>query len=428
MPQSAQSQCFRKDIDSLKGERHAVRRMKTAFKPSQQFSLPRPTINSPKRIDEVRAGIIGTGFIGPVHIEALRRLGVPVVGLCDLPDRVQAAAAKYGIPRSFSNYKEMLSSPEIDVVHITVPNRFHCEMALAALQAGKHCICEKPLAMNTRETATILAQAARARSVFAVNYNVRFYPAVLQMRDLVATGELGEIIHVNGAYMQDWLFKDTDYNWRLLPKEGGKLRAVADIGTHWMDTVTFILGARIQSVFADLATWHKTRKRPLGEVETFAKAQADRKYASYRVGTEDFASVLLEFSNGARGNLAVSQVAAGRKNSIRFEIYGSQKSAWWCSENPEVLHLGNRDCPNEVAFRGTSTFSTGAAPFMDYPAGHVEGFPDTFKMLFRSIYNRIVGGPAPALFATARDGHNEVAVCEAIMASHKARCWAKVRR
>ena len=387
-----------------------------------------PHMNTPKRINQLRAGIIGTGFIGPVHIEALRRLGVPVIGLCDLPDRVESAAAKYGIPRSFSNYKDMLRSPEIDVVHITVPNRFHCEMSLAALSAGKHCVCEKPLAMNTRETARIVAQARHSRGVFAVNYNVRFYPAVLQMRHLVTSGELGDIIHVNGSYMQDWLFKDTDYNWRLLPKEGGKLRAVADIGTHWMDTVSFILGARIQSVFADLATWHKTRRRPLGEVETFAKAQPNRKYASYRVGTEDFASVLLEFSNGARGNLAVSQVAAGRKNSIRIEIYGSKKSAWWCAENPEVLLFGNRDCPNEVAFRGSAAFGTGAAPFMDYPAGHVEGFPDTFKMLFRSIYTRIAGGRDQALFASAADGHEEVAVCEAIMVSDKERCWTKVQR
>jgi len=257
---------------------------------------------------------------------------------------------------------------------------------------------------------------------------VRFYAAVLQMRQLVASGELGEIIHVSGSYMQDWLFKDTDYNWRLLPTEGGKLRAVADIGTHWMDTVSFIMSARIQSVFADLATWHKTRKRPLGEVETFAKAQPNRKYASYKVGTEDFASVLLQFSNGARGNLAVSQVAAGRKNSIRIELYGSKKSAWWCSENPEVLLFGNRDYPNEVAFRATSTFAAEVMPFMDYPAGHVEGFPDTFKMLFRSIYGAIIGAKSKPLYATAADGHNEVAVCEAIMASHKARGWEKVKK
>jgi predicted dehydrogenase len=376
---------------------------------------------------DLKAGIIGTGFIGPVHLEALRRLGVRVTALCDVPGRVRAAADRFGIPEAFGDYRELLKSPRVDVVHITAPNRFHCEMALAALRAGKHVVCEKPLAMNTRETAHVVKRARAAKTVFAVNYNVRFYPAVLQLRRLVARGGLGDIIHVNGSYFQDWLFKDTDYNWRLLPQEGGRLRAVADIGTHWMDTVSFILGAKITSVFADLATWHQTRRRPLGEVETFAQADAKVRYAPYKVETEDFASVLLRFSNGARGNLAVSQVAAGRKNCIRIEIYGAKKSAWWCSEEPEVLHCGHRDGANETAVRATPAFGDGAAGFMDYPPGHVEGFPDTFKMLFRSIYGVIAaGGKGERLFATAEDGHQEVAVCEAILRSHHARRWVQV--
>ena len=383
-------------------------------------------MKSAKQTKHPRAGIIGTGFIGPVHIEALRRLGIPVTGLCDLPDRVETLAVKHGIPYAFSDYEEMLESPEIDVVHITVPNRFHCEMALAAIRAGKHCVCEKPLAMNTRETVRIVAEASRSNRVFAVNYNIRFYPAVLQMRQLARRGDLGDIIHVNGSYMQDWLFKETDYNWRLLPKEGGKLRAMADIGTHWMDTVSFILGAKIKSVFADLSTWHKTRQRPLTEVQTFAKADARLKYAPYRVQTEDFASVLLDFTNGARANLAVSQVAAGRKNCIRIEIYGTKQSVWWCSEQPETLSFGNRDNPNQVAFRGTPAFGPDIATFVDYPAGHVEGFPDTFKMLFRSVYGAIRGDSGEPLFASASDGHQEVAVCEAIMKSNRERGWVRV--
>ncbi|MCL4789477.1 MAG: Gfo/Idh/MocA family oxidoreductase [Verrucomicrobia bacterium] len=378
-------------------------------------------------LSKLRAGVIGTGFIGPVHIEALRRLGVPVTALCDAPQRVQAAADRLGVPRTFGDYRELLRSPEVDVIHITAPNRYHAEMSLAALQAGKHVVCEKPLAMNTRETAAVVKAARRAGTVFAVNYNVRFYPAVLQLRRAVANGDLGEIIHVNGSYFQDWLFKDTDYNWRLLPAEGGKLRAVADIGTHWMDTASFILGAKITSVFADLRTHHKTRKRPLGEVQTFARADASVKYATYNVATEDFANVLLQFSNRARGNLAVSQVAAGRKNCIRIEIYGSKQSAWWCSEDPEMLHFGHRDGANEIAVRATPAFGDGAAGFMDYPSGHVEGFPDTFKMLFRNIYSTIAaGGKGKRLFASAADGHTEVAVCEAILESHKAKTWIKV--
>src|SRR5579871_3468126 len=205
-----------------------------------------------KPVNQLRAGVIGTGFIGPVHIEALRRIGVQVMGLSDLPDRVDKAAERFNIPHAYADYRDLLRSPDIDVVHITTPNRFHREMALAALKAGKHCVCEKPLAMDTRETRQIVQLAKSSGTVFAVNYNIRFYPAVLQLRKIVERGELGEIIHVNGSYMQDWLFKDTDYNWRLLPNEGGKLRAVADIGTHWLDLASFILGAQIDSVLADL--------------------------------------------------------------------------------------------------------------------------------------------------------------------------------
>ncbi len=379
-----------------------------------------------KSINQLRAGVIGTGFIGPVHIEALRRLGVQVAALADVPAVVEKAAAKHGIPNAYGDWREMLKSAEIDVVHVTAPNRFHCEMSLAALEAGKHVICEKPLAMNTKETAQIVKVAKSSGTVFAVNYNFRFYPGVLALRKMVESGDFGDIMHVNGSYMQDWLFKDTDYNWRLLPQEGGKLRAVADIGTHWMDAVSYILGSKIKSVFADLVTWHKTRKRPLGEVQTFAKADTEMKYAEYPVKTEDYANVLLQFANGARGNMGVSQVAAGRKNCVRIEIYGSKKSAWWCSENPEVLHFGNRDGANETAVRATGAFGGGAAGFMDYPPGHVEGFPDTFKMLFRSVYGQIATGQKSGLFADVKAGHEEVAVCEAIMASNKSRGWAKV--
>ena len=377
----------------------------------------------------LRAGIIGAGFIGPVHLEGLRRNGIQTTTLCDLPDRVEATADRLGIPNAVSDYRSLVRSPEVDVVHITAPNRLHRAMALAALKAGKHVVCEKPLAMNTRETAEIVRAARASQRVFAVNYNVRFYPAVLQLRRMAQSGALGEIIHVNGSYFQDWLFKDTDYNWRLLPKEGGKLRAVADIGTHWMDTASFILGAKIDSVFAHLSTFHKTRQRPLGEVETFTNKIKKQSTVAYPVKTEDAASILLRFNAGAQGNLAVSQVAAGRKNAIRIEIYGSKQSAAWHSENPESLWLGNRDTPNQIAIRNTAGFGDGASGYSDYPAGHVEGFPDTFKMLFRAIYDHIASSSqTPVLFATPEDGHREVAVCEAIQQSHRRKAWQRVGR
>jgi len=203
------------------------------------------------------------------------------------------------------------------------------------------------------------------------------------------------------------------------------LRAVGDIGTHWLDTVGFILCSPVTEVLADLSTFHTTRRRPKGEIKTFADS-TNAETVGYTVNTEDFANALLVFGNGARGNLGVSQVASGRKNCIRIEIYGSKQSAWWCSENPDMLHLGRRDQANAVAFRAGAEFGdTGG--YADYPAGHVEGFPDTFKMLYRSVYNAVIGdGKGDGLFATAEDGLTEARLCEAILQSHRERRWIKL--
>ncbi len=373
-------------------------------------------------LHHLRAGIIGSGFIGPVHIEALRRLGVKITAICG-SERAREVAERWDIPQVFTghDFLSLVNCPEVDVVHITSPNRHHHVQSLAALRAGKHVVCEKPLAMTTTETAELVEAARQAGKVFAVNYNVRFYPAVLQMRAMVQRGDLGAIIHVNGSYMQDWLLKETDYNWRVLASEGGELRAVGDIGTHWLDTVSFILGSPVTELLADLSTFHRTRQRPVGEVQTFSN-EAVTHTEDCPVDTEDFASVLLGFDNGARGNLAVSQVAAGRKNCIRIEIYGAKQSVWWDSENPDLLHYGRRDDANAAALRASAGF-TDASGYTDYPAGHAEGFPDGFKMLYRSIYTAIATGTSDGLFADAVAGHEELRLCEAVVQSHRERRW-----
>src|SRR5436190_274244 len=216
----------------------------------------------PLPLHHLRAGVIGTGFIAPVHIEALRRLGIQVTAICGSTKSAQATATQWGIPEVYGDYdfRAMYRSPNVDVVHITSPNRVHVEQSLAALAAGKHVICEKPLGMTAKETTRVVAAAKKNGSpVFAVNYMCRFFPAVLQMRAMVQRGDLGQIIHVEGHFFQDWLLHATDYNWRLLSSEGGKLRAVGDIGTHWIDAVSFILGAKVASVFAHLERLHLTR-------------------------------------------------------------------------------------------------------------------------------------------------------------------------
>jgi predicted dehydrogenase len=353
----------------------------------------------------LRAGIIGTGFISRVHIEALKRIGVRVMAVCG-SEKAKPVAAQWDIPHLVTGYDfaRLVTHPEVDVVHITSPNRHHYAQACAALRAGKHVICEKPMVMDAGEMKELAALRARhERQVFAVNYNVRFYPAVLQLRADVAAGRLGQIIHVNGSYMQDWLLKPDDYNWRLLAGESGRLRAAGDIGTHWLDAVSFILGARVESVFAHLSTFHKERRRPVAEVQTFSGVVSSET-VPYAAETEDFANILLTFGNGAFGNLAVSQVAAGRKNSIRMEIYGTERSAWWESEEPNLLRYGNRDGANAESHRAAPGF-TDASGYTDYPPGHAEGFPDTFKMLYRAVYSDIAGEkPVTPLYAGMEDG------------------------
>ena len=382
-----------------------------------------------------RAGVIGTGFIGPVHIEALKRLGVQITAICGSAKGAQAAADKWGIQEVYGDYdyRSMLRSPNIDVIHIASPNNAHVEQALAALAAGKHVVCEKPLGMTSKQTAKVVAAVKRGGArgpVFAVNYMCRFFPAVLQMRALVQRGNLGKIIHVQGHFFQDWLLKQSDYNWRLLANEGGKLRAVGDIGTHWIDTVSFILGAQAEAAFAHLETFHKTRLRPDGEVKTFAEL-GRKTLRPYQVDTEDFGSVLLKFgranhgfADGVHANASISQVAAGWKCSLYLGIYGAQGSVQWDLQQPNEIRVGGRDVPNQILQRATAGFSEDVANFTDYPGGHPEGFPDSHKMHYRAVYEHIASGrQTPVLFATAKDGHHEAQLCEAILKSDRAKRW-----
>jgi predicted dehydrogenase len=387
-------------------------------------------------LHHLRAGIIGTGFIAPVHVEALRREGVQVTAVCGSREGALAMAERWNITEAYGDYdyEAMLASPNVDVVHITSPNRAHVEQSLAALAAGKHVICEKPLGMNPDETARVVAAARRARRVFAVNYVCRCYPAVLQMRAMVQRGELGRIIHVNGQFFQDWLLKETDYNWRVLASEGGKLRAVGDIGTHWMDTVSFILGSRAREVFASLGTFHKTRMKPEGGSLTFSRRGAARKGVAVKVDTEDYASVLLRYgksshghADGVEASCAVSQVAAGWKCGMMVGIYGSEGSAQWDMRQPNEIQIGRRDQPNQVLQRATAGFDRDVAGFTDYPGGHAEGFADVHKMYYRAVYQSIAsGGKSPAVFADAGDGHHEVVLCEALLRSAASGRWERL--
>ena len=379
-------------------------------------------------LSEIGAAVVGTGFIGVVHVEALRRLGVQVHGVVgSSQDRAKVRSRELGLPPAYESFKAMLADPRVEVVHITSPNHLHHEHASAALRAGKHVVCEKPLAMTPAQSAELLQLAEQSGRVHAVNFNLRFYPLCRHVRGLVKQGELGDIRLISGHYLQDWLLLDTDWNWRLEPELGGELRAVADIGSHWMDLTTFLAGKRITSVMADLATFIKTRRRPAGPVETFATDHGGKTVAR-EIHTEDSAMILLRYEDETRGALTVSQVSPGRKNSLVFEIDGSTSAAAWNSERPDELWLGHRGRPNEILLRDPALLNEDARAATSLPGGHAEGFADTFKALYAAVYRAVAEGKPGEGYPTFADGHDEMLVCDAVARSSRERRWVDVER
>jgi predicted dehydrogenase len=378
----------------------------------------------------ILVGLVGTGFIGPAHLEALRRNNIKVIGLAEsTPELAQKKAQELGIEKAYPSYEAMIADPEITIVHLATPNYLHFPQAKAALLANKHVVCEKPLAMNSKESAELVKIAAEKKLVNTVNFNLRFYPVVQQARSMVQSKELGDLFILQGSYLQDWLLLPTDWNWRLEPELGGTLRAVADIGSHWLDLLTFVTGLRVESVLADLKTFLPVRKKPAKPVETFTgKLLRPSDYIDQPIHTEDYATILLHYENGTRGVLTVSQVSAGRKNRLFFEINGAKQSIAWDSEHPNDLWIGRRGAPNGLLMKDPALFSPEAREVVSYPGGHQEGFPDTFKQLATKVYRYLRAGNLEAKpdFPTFADGHYEMLLCEAVEHSAQESRWVAV--
>ena len=382
---------------------------------------------STRPISEIGAAVVGTGFIGVVHVEALRRLGVQVYGVVGSSHaRATERAAALSLPPAYESFEAMLGDPRVEVVHITSPNHLHFPQAAAVLAAGKHVVCEKPLAITSAESGELVRLAQATRLVNAVNFNLRFYPLCRHLHQLVRDGGLGDVRVVSGHYLQDWLLLDTDWNWRLEPELGGSLRAVADIGSHWMDLTSHIAGQRIVSVMADLKTFIPVRHQPVGPVETFSSKPSGATTAR-TITTEDCATILLRYENGAIGNLTISQISAGRRNTLEFEIDGSTSAAAWNSEHPDDLWIGHRGRPNEVLPRDPALLNAEGRAAAGLPAGHNEGFADTFKALYRAVYRAVAAdGPSEPDYPTFADGHESMLACEAVARSARQGSWANV--
>jgi predicted dehydrogenase len=381
--------------------------------------------------NEIKAGVVGIGFIGVAHVEALRRLGVDVVGVVgSTPERARKKAEVAGLPPVYESVESLAADPDVEVVHITSPNYAHADQVRTVLSAGKHVVCEKPLALSSADTADLVARANDSGLVNAVCFNIRFYPANHQAMAMVAAGAVGEPRFITGSYHQDWLLLETDWNWRLQPEEAGDLRAVADIGSHWLDLISFISGRRVVEVMADLHTLVPVRRHPAGPVETFAAVDDSAELIEEQMTSDDAAGILLRFEDGARGAVTISQVSAGEKNSLRYEIAGSESALRWLSIEPEDLLIGRRGRANEVLSRDPALYAPEASRLIAYPGGHVEGFPDTFRALFSQVYADVAEGrpSASPAYPTFADGHDVMAVTEAIAESHREQRWVSVQR
>ena len=338
--------------------------------------------------------------------------------------KAKAFADQLFIEKATGDWESLVADPAIDAVHICTPNALHAPMAKVAIAHGKHVLCEKPLTMTSGEAAEILALAEAKGIVHATNHNLRYYPVVQHIRQMVAAGELGEILAVQGTYSQDWLLYDTDYNWRIEAEHNGKLRAMGDIGSHWMDMIQHLTGLPITSVCGELTTFHKHRKKPNASVQTFTgKTLNPDDYQLIPIDTDDFGAVLLHLGDRARGAFTVSQISAGNKNSFRVEIYGTKSGVAWNQERPDELWIGQRNSPNQVIVKDPSLLLGGAAGFADLPGGHSEGYDDSHKQLFKRFYGKIANPAAPVDYPTFADGLRGMKLLEAVAASSEKRGW-----
>jgi predicted dehydrogenase len=384
---------------------------------------------------ELRVGILGTGFVGRIHARSARLAGATIVGAAaSSPDRADAAARELGAERGFATAEELIACERIDVVHICTPNHLHVPLARAALQTGKHVVCEKPVALDGGDGVELLAARDRADRVVTVPFAYRYYPTVREARARIRSGATGDLRLVHGGYLQDWLLEPTDDNWRVDAALGGASRAFADIGSHWCDLIEFVSGQRISSVIAHTLVANPERRRSAGR--SFERAAPRERGTGRRtdpgedavfrpVATEDIAAVLFETDHGAAGSVVISQVSAGRKNRLWFEISGTTETVAFDQEQPESLWVGRR--PDTVVLpRDFGILSPEAAAYVTLPGGHPQGFHDCFDAFVAETFRAIVDGDPPEGLPMLEDGVRAVRITEAVLESARSRGWVEV--
>jgi predicted dehydrogenase len=382
-------------------------------------------------LNKVGCGIVGFGFIGPHHAEAMRRIpAAELVAVASMSEAGREKARRLGVPRVYESHEELIADPDVGLVDVATPTRYHHPVATAAIRAGKHVVVDKPLAVSRGQAEEMLEAATAAGVVHGITFNYRYNAVVQHARAMLRRGDLGELRIVRGHYLQEWLLYDTDYSWRLDPDESGEAAMVADAGCHWFDLVEYVSGARVESVLADLTTLIPVRRRPAGgAVEAFSSAGTTER-EDYTVRVPDCGTVLLRFSNGARGTFLTSPLCAGHKNDLRVEFCGSRASLEWGEEQSHQLWIGRRDEPNQILMKDPSLLDASALPYAALPGGHNEAWPDAFRNTLGAIIEHAASGATmrpDVPFPTFAAGVRAAVIADALVASYRAGgVWTRV--
>ncbi|SFR96671.1 Predicted dehydrogenase [Stenotrophomonas maltophilia] len=366
--------------------------------------------------------IVGTGMIGAVHRRAALLAGAEVRGVAaSSPQRAQEVAQAWNVAHAYRDIEEVVSDPQVQVVHVCTPNHLHRAMAQAALEAGKHVICEKPLATTLEDAQALAALAARTGLVATVPFVYRYHPVVREARARIAQGELGPLHLIHGSYLQDWLLDPASNNWRVDPSLGGTSRVFADIGSHWCDLVEWVSGERFAEVSAAFATVITERGAVTGQSFTTPAAGG----TTQAVSSEDVATAMLRTSAGTLASLTVSQVSAGRHNRLWFEIDGARASVAFNQEDAERLWIGRPDQREESFVRGPGAGSAEQRRLSVLPAGHAQGYGNCFEAFVADTY-RAIAGEQPEGLPTFDDGLRSARIVTRVIASARSRAWTAI--
>ena len=372
----------------------------------------------------VRAGIVGAGFVGRIHARSARLAAAQVAGVvASSPERSEAAATELGAERAFTTADALIASDDVDVVHVCTPNHLHLPIALAALAQGKHVVCEKPIALDLAGAAQLHAAAESSPgTVVTVPLVYRYYPTVREARARLRDGANGDVRLISGGYLQDWLLRADDDNWRVDAELGGASRAFADIGSHWADLVEFVSGHRIATLVARTLIAHPERRQDAGR-QSFERGSGEGAVRS--VTTEDAALLMFETDRGALGSVVVSQVSPGRKNHLWFEISTDAEGLAFDQERPETLWVGQRERTDLIP-RDFTTLAADAARYVTLPAGHPQGYHDCFDAFIAETYEAIRTGEVADGLPGLADGVRSARITESVLESARERRWVDI--